>query len=1154
MKLELVSEQRNSIIYNVYGCAKIFKQIKCDDELELKKYEKKTKTVTGFRHPNIVKYYGWLRTGDKLGILQELVAGGDISRFTGNQENIINAILQICEGLNYLHEKGYFHCDIKPSNILISKDGIAKLTDFEYMIPASQSDQDEVSGYTPGYAAPEVIEKGIFSKMSEIYCLGMILGELLSGTIGGDRDQQRILPDLAEQKIDQELIEIFLRMTAEQPKNRYQDIKSVEKALNAFAIKQGYYSDIIIQKADDKLYLQPADFVNRENEYKSLFDELERGEAVVIIRGARGIGKSALIDQIGKEIIFRKKDVIKIKCRKIEAGLQPLNRLLIGLLKKAGVSNLNELLSKGIELPPVLRTVLPELWSKAGFLDNEDTSPALIKDLFFAVQELMGILINGNLTIIIDDLHWASDVILMWLDYQFRMKTKRNYNLIGVYRREDIRSSFDIQIEELDIRGDLQLLELTELSKKHSQQIVEDILSGSPVNGEGWDEYYRLSAGNPLFLRDMLYYLQEQGLLNRVDNKTALPPLDSYQLPPELKEIILGKRERLSQTAIYILELLSVLGSTSLQPLANISRIDIKRLIMELAELKRVMFISRENDLIDFTHESNQEEIYKSIPTDNRKHYHQIILIELEKSEDACYEFLNRLAYHSYESGNHEKALHYNCRFYNLYEGEAGVLADQETACRRILEIYRKTGNSSEQIVWLSSLIGVLLKMSDKSKLEELVKNNQKLVAKCEKPEISARYWLAVADYYIRYQDIAKGEEYLKLSSSYYENCDEAAPGYIEYLFTRLQIFNNTQHIKEAMELSTKAIDIAKKHNKSPLLRKLYGNRGTLHHLTGDYHKALEYYLILKDSAQKAYSILDELTANYNIVILRMRQGAFSEAEKLIKENIEKAQQIGSSFYLAASYNQKAHLNYFQGNITESLEEYENALAIYQKTGNESMIGRLFSDMGVSYLKLDAEKAIKYFDLAMASAELNKDYNLKLLCSANLGLLYKQLGDYRNSIKFFEKSISISQENSIIMHLDQLFIDAGELFLLVGELEKGRNSIENGLEMAKKNDKKIVTFLGLKNLSEYYRLNGDTEKAEDILDEILKNYISSPNDEIKIRFMKWQLIKKSKLEKCDKDIYRLELIKLISSLKENQKNPEIEEIKSKLQEWQNEGR
>lgn len=140
-------------------------------------------------HPNIVKYFGFMKDEEHLNIVLEYCENGSLAmilhKFGSFPENLVARYMhQVLEGLAYLHRQGTIHRDIKGGNILTTKDGIAKLADFGVATRIEEeSDKPSKSGVvgTPHWMAPEIIQQQAPTPACDIWSLGATVVELRTG-------------------------------------------------------------------------------------------------------------------------------------------------------------------------------------------------------------------------------------------------------------------------------------------------------------------------------------------------------------------------------------------------------------------------------------------------------------------------------------------------------------------------------------------------------------------------------------------------------------------------------------------------------------------------------------------------------------------------------------------------------------------------------------------------------------------------------------------------------------------------------------------------------------------------------------------------------------------------------------------------------------
>ncbi|XP_006461886.1 hypothetical protein AGABI2DRAFT_178864 [Agaricus bisporus var. bisporus H97] len=139
-------------------------------------------------HPGIVKYEGMTRDDDTLNIILEYAENGSLAHTLKafgklNEKLVASYVVKILEGLHYLHQSDVVHCDLKAANILTTKNGNVKLSDFGVSLnlrAVERQTQNDVAG-TPNWMAPEVIELKGASTKSDIWSLGCTVIELLTG-------------------------------------------------------------------------------------------------------------------------------------------------------------------------------------------------------------------------------------------------------------------------------------------------------------------------------------------------------------------------------------------------------------------------------------------------------------------------------------------------------------------------------------------------------------------------------------------------------------------------------------------------------------------------------------------------------------------------------------------------------------------------------------------------------------------------------------------------------------------------------------------------------------------------------------------------------------------------------------------------------------
>lgn len=143
-------------------------------------------------HPHIVAVYDAGMEGAYSYIVMEFVAGDTLNRWVRNGterlpvERVVDIAFRCCRALDYAHGRGIVHRDIKPSNVMIAHDGTVKITDFSIALLSAQQQDEGTPGLaegTPHYMAPEQVRGRGIGPAADLYALGVVMFELLSGQV-----------------------------------------------------------------------------------------------------------------------------------------------------------------------------------------------------------------------------------------------------------------------------------------------------------------------------------------------------------------------------------------------------------------------------------------------------------------------------------------------------------------------------------------------------------------------------------------------------------------------------------------------------------------------------------------------------------------------------------------------------------------------------------------------------------------------------------------------------------------------------------------------------------------------------------------------------------------------------------------------------------
>ncbi len=212
------------------------------------RFEREARALAQMNHPNIVTIYDFGETEGHCFLLMEYVDGLTLRQLFQSRKlspgEALEIVPEICEALQYAHQRGVVHRDIKPENILLDKQGRVKIADFgiakmsDAATPPGLTEEKLVIG-TPHYMAPEQIEKPTtVDHRADIYSLGVVFYEMLTGElpIGKFAPPSRV----SGVQVDVRLDDVVLRALEKKPERRYQQAGEVKSDVETIVATQSH--------------------------------------------------------------------------------------------------------------------------------------------------------------------------------------------------------------------------------------------------------------------------------------------------------------------------------------------------------------------------------------------------------------------------------------------------------------------------------------------------------------------------------------------------------------------------------------------------------------------------------------------------------------------------------------------------------------------------------------------------------------------------------------------------------------------------------------------------------------------------------------------------------------------------------------------------
>lgn len=203
-----------------------------------KKFKEEANKYLYLNHPNIVNLQDFIDAGSTQYLVMEYIEGHNLNEYqnkvSGPMPSSMAAILmtEVLKALQYAHDNGVVHLDVKPSNIMLSENNEIKVLDFGISQDASEQSSGNLVG-TPNYMSPEQIDGREIDFRSDIYAAGVSLYEMITGRppFADSQDRSDLFEAIKNRPIpripgEYMMNSIINKATAKNKKNRYQSCKA----------------------------------------------------------------------------------------------------------------------------------------------------------------------------------------------------------------------------------------------------------------------------------------------------------------------------------------------------------------------------------------------------------------------------------------------------------------------------------------------------------------------------------------------------------------------------------------------------------------------------------------------------------------------------------------------------------------------------------------------------------------------------------------------------------------------------------------------------------------------------------------------------------------------------------------------------------------
>jgi molecular chaperone DnaK len=241
----VIYKARDTVVDDIVAI-KVLNDYLCEDPKAVERFKSEARAAKKLSHPFIVRIHDLFESGRKMFLSMEYIEGTDLKQMlTGrtrfSEEKILLYFLQILDALNYAHSMGVIHRDIKPANIMITPDDRVKITDFG-IAKILKAESITKSGTaiigTPLYMSPEQIIGGEVDARTDIYSLGIMLYEMVSGDppfCNGNIEYHHVHtdPNPVQGDVSVKLKDAIMKMIRKKPEDRFQGIQEIFPAIKS---------------------------------------------------------------------------------------------------------------------------------------------------------------------------------------------------------------------------------------------------------------------------------------------------------------------------------------------------------------------------------------------------------------------------------------------------------------------------------------------------------------------------------------------------------------------------------------------------------------------------------------------------------------------------------------------------------------------------------------------------------------------------------------------------------------------------------------------------------------------------------------------------------------------------------------------------------
>lgn len=880
--------------------------------------------LAALRHPHIVSVldYGFDSENVPYYTMALLDSAQSITAAAAGQPlaDQMRLVLEMLQALVYLHRQGVIHRDLKPANVLVTQTHSVKVMDFGLAMRRDQADEQPqgISG-TLAYMAPEILQMQPPSAQADLYAVGVMLYEILTGRHPYDLENivklptqiLSAIPDVST--IEPAFAAVISRLLAKNPAHRYASADAVIAALCQASGQPVPAESSEIRES----FLQSSAFVGRDAELMRLRvaqQEALRGHGSAwLIGGESGVGKSRLLDELRTRALV--KGMLVVRGQGTAGNGLPYQMwrdVMRRLVLTVSVSDLEAAILK--EIVPDIAAILEREIESAPALEAKAAQQRLvltIQDVFKRQPQ--------PIMLILEDMQWATES-LEPVKGLIELVEDHQWLIVGSYR--------DDEAPDLPERmPSMTVIKLARLSESAISDLSAAMLGDAGRRTDLVDLLQEETEGNAYFLIEVVRALAEQaGSLDAVGRET----LSRHVMTGGLMEVTRRKLARLPDWAQEILKLSAVAGR-EIDP----------ALLAEMGVAERLeewLTIGANTTVLDladgrwrFSHDKLRETVLADLTAHEIPALHRRVAAAIERLHPDDRAYAERLADHWDKAGDSEKAIEY---LLQGAENMISVTADYgraERLLKRGLARLGETGKAARRAQfyrWLGESAEKQGAFADARANFE-----QSLKAAAENSEVAVHASIGLAITALRrgnYEEASQhGARGLELARSLGDWVGIAAG--LEQL-GRLAM--EQAYYPEAKSRLDEALGLRREHEDRAGIASILNNQGVMAWYQGEYATAEACY-------KEALQLYEELGHRagaakclYNLGGVACERNDYETGRLRFEESLKIKRDIGDQQGIASSMISLTMIDLHENDYEAARAHLQSAHDLYKKIGN----------------------------------------------------------------------------------------------------------------------------------------------------------------------------------------------------------------------------